>query len=71
MSTICEICNKELAEEEFQKHIFDEHHLLFCQYIGLISGKLNFEDFVIRKVKYVKPPKVKKTSKKKKKSEEE
>ena len=39
--------------------------------ITLISDKLNFEDFVIRKVKYVKPPKVKKTSNKKKKSEEE
>ena len=63
MSTKCEICNKECSEEEFQKHLFDEHNILFCQYIGLISNKLNFEEYVIRPVKRV--PKQKKKSKKK------
>ena len=62
MSTKCEICNKECLEEEFQKHLFDEHNLLFCQYIGLISDKLSFEEFVIRPVKRV--PKQKKKSRK-------
>lgn len=70
MSTICEICNKELPEEEFQKHIFDEHHLLFCQYIGLISDKLNFENYVIRPVKRIPKPKKEPKRKQKKKEEE-
>ena len=47
-----------LREEDFQKHIFDEHHLLFCQYIGLISDKISFEEYVIRPVKRI--PKTKK-----------
>ena len=63
MSTKCEICNIEISEENFQNHLFDEHHLLFCQYIGLLSDKLSFEEFVIRPVKRV--PKTKKRTKKK------
>ena len=51
MSTKCEICNKECSEEEFQKHLFDEHNILFCQYIGLISNKLSFKEYVIQPVK--------------------
>lgn len=69
MSTICEICNEECQEENFQRHLFDEHHLLFSQYIGLISDKLNFEEFVIRPVKRI--PKPKKEPKRKRKKKEE
>ena len=69
MSTKCEICNKELSEQNFQNHLFDEHNLLFCQYIGLLSDKLSFEEFVIRPVKRV--PKLKKEPKRKKKKKEE
>lgn len=68
MSTKCEICNKELSEENFQNHLFDEHHLLFCQYIGLLSDRLSFEDFVIRQPKRV--PKQKKEPKRKRKKKE-
>jgi hypothetical protein len=71
MSTKCEICNKELSEENFQNHLFDEHHLLFCQYIGLISDKLSFEEFVIRPVKRIPKPKKEPKRKRKKKNEEE
>ena len=69
MSTKCEICDKELNEENFQNHLFDEHHLFFCQYIGLLSDKLSFEEFVIRPVKRI--PKPKKEPKRKKKEKEE
>ena len=65
MSTKCEICGSELREEDFQKHIFDEHHLLFCQ------DKLNFEDYVIRPVKRIPKPKKEPKRKRKKKGEEE
>jgi hypothetical protein len=61
MSTKCEICNKEILEENFQNHLFDEHHLLFCQYIGLLSNKLSFENFVIRPTKRVPKQKKKNT----------
>lgn len=71
MSTKCEICGSVLREEDFQKHIFDEHHLLFCQYIGLISDKLNFEEYVIRPVKRIPKPKKEPKRKRKKKGEEE
>ena len=54
----CEICNKELKEEELQKHLFDVHDILFCQYIGLISDKIKFKDFLVEK--NVKKKKVKK-----------
>ena len=71
MSTKCEICDICVAEENFQTHLFDEHHLLFCQYIGLLSDKLSFEEFVIRPVKRVPKPKKEPKRKKKKKQEEE
>ena len=45
------MCDNSFLEENFQKHLFDEHGLLFCQYVGLISSKLSFEEFVIRPVK--------------------
>jgi hypothetical protein len=71
MSTKCEICDKELNEEIFQNHLFDEHHLLFCQYIGLLSDKLSFEEFVIRPLKRIPKPKKEPKKKGKKKNEEE
>ena len=71
MPTKCEICGEELIEEEFQKHIFDKHQLLFCQYIGLISDKLSFEEFVIRPVVRLPKPKKEPKRKRKKKNEEE
>ena len=68
MSTICEICNKEILEEDFQAHLFDEHHILFIQYIGLITDKISFENFVIRPVKRI--PKPRKERKRKKQEKE-
>lgn len=49
MLTSCEICSKEIEINKFQSHIFEEHNLLFSQYIGLISSKVNFKDYVIWK----------------------
>lgn len=46
MLTTCEICSKEIEAHNFQKHIFEEHNLLFVQYVGLISSKVNFSEFV-------------------------
>lgn len=53
--TACEICGEEFSEELFQNHIFGCHGLLFCQYIGLVSKKINFSDRLV--VKEVKPKK--------------
>ena len=41
MSTICEICKLECKEEDLQKHLIEEHNMLFCQYIGLLSKKID------------------------------
>lgn len=41
MSTTCEICNESYPEHVFQKHLIECHNMLFSQYIGLISKKIN------------------------------
>lgn len=33
----CEICGKEVPWKDFQRHLVEEHGLLFVQYIGLVS----------------------------------
>lgn len=65
--TACEICGEEFSEELFQNHIFEYHGLLFCQYIGLVSKKINFSDRLV--VKEVKPKKATKNKGEKKKDE--
>lgn len=65
--TACEICGEEFSEELFQNHIFECHGLLFCQYIGLVSKKINFSDRLV--VKEVKPKKAMKSKGEKKKDE--
>lgn len=65
--TACEICGEEFSEELFQNHIFGCHGLLFCQYIGLVSKKINFSDRLV--VKEVKPKKATKSKGRKKKDE--
>lgn len=62
--TACEICGEEFSEELFQNHIFECHGLLFCQYIGLVSKKINFSDRLV--VKEVQPKKATKSKGKKK-----
>ena len=62
--TACEICGEEFSEELFQNHIFECHGLLFCQYIGLVSKKINFSDRLV--VKEVQPKKATKSKRKKK-----
>ena len=58
--TACEICGEEFSEELFQNHIFECHGLLFCQYIGLVSKKINFSDrLVVKEVKLKKVTKSK------------
>ena len=49
MLTLCEICSKEIEPYKFRDHIFEEHDLMFSQYIGLISSKINFKDYIIWK----------------------
>lgn len=41
--TNCEICNKTFNYQDFQKHLLDVHNILFCQYVGLISEKINIK----------------------------
>lgn len=67
--TTCEICGEEFSEELFQNHIFECHGLLFCQYIGLVSKKINFTDRLV--VKEVEPKKAKATKSKGKKKKDE
>ena len=33
----CEICGKEVHWKDFQRHLVEEHRLLFVQYIGLVA----------------------------------
>lgn len=37
----CEICEKSIAWKDFQRHLIEEHHLMFVQYIGLIAKSFN------------------------------
>lgn len=33
----CEICHRTVNWKDFQRHLIEEHKLLFVQYIGLVS----------------------------------
>jgi hypothetical protein len=38
---VCEACGEEVHWKDFQKHLIEQHQMLFVQYIGLVAKTFN------------------------------